>query len=425
MIPELADWQLRALQRAANLRVDPAAINEAVGTLAAVFGDAWLAEACGRDPAHPLPFRRHPVGNFLLPAGEDQVATALELVEYLKFASGSPAFATLVDGLRAQYGTTFLQLAFGFRFARAGATNVTFEPAVRGGRRGDIACSVDGRPIVAECYIPRVAPHSLEVDWLLQNCLELRHGLRPGVLSIAIKLKKTPTAIERKTVVRLVREFSREIDENITAGRLTDDTRYAETDAALISVARTAQVGPGQDSLGRVHARFPDLRGRQPRAFGRIAVGDTSVLKNPELLAKGHPTRDCVAVWLSDADEEAQSLNKDLDEPLDLLGRKLEGKLAQTKLDADTGRVLIVSSWMTAQLHRARRETMDRLRARLFTKHAGVAGLLMVMRTFRHDPPRHRYKITPILPDGADALPQGFLDELLRVERDQSVPPLS
>ena len=80
---------------------------------------------------------------------------------------------------------------------------------------------------------------------------------------------------------------------------------------------------------------------------------------------------------------------------------------------------------MTAQLHRARRETMDRLRARLFTKHAGVAGLLMVMRTFHHDPPRHRYKITPILPDAADALPQGFLDELLRLEHDQSIPPLS
>src|SRR5437016_10063397 len=83
MIPELAAWQVRALQRAAKLRVDPATINEAVGTLATVFGNAWLAEACQRDPAHPLPFRRRPVGNFLLPAGEDQVASALELLKYL------------------------------------------------------------------------------------------------------------------------------------------------------------------------------------------------------------------------------------------------------------------------------------------------------------------------------------------------------
>ena len=123
--------------------------------------------------------------------------------------------------------------------------------------------------------------------------------------------------------------------------------------------------------------------------------------------------------------EETQSLHKDLDNPLDVLGRKLERKLAQTKIDAGTRRVLIVSSWMAEQLHRARPETIARLRARLFAKHAGVAGVLMVMRTFRRDPPRHLYRITPILPDAADAIPGAFLDELLRLESDHAIPPLT
>jgi len=124
---------------------------------------------------------------------------------------------------------------------------VTFEPAVRGGRRGDIACSVDGRPIVAECYIQRVAPHSLE--WTAPaDSLELRDGLAVRLVH-RDQAKEDATAIERKTVVRLVREFSREIDENATAaGDRT--TLLRETDAALISVARTARLGPGQDSLG-------------------------------------------------------------------------------------------------------------------------------------------------------------------------------
>src|SRR5437879_3335040 len=60
MTPELAFWQVRALQRGAKLRVDPATINEAVGTLATVFGNAWLAEACQGDPAHPLHFAATP-----------------------------------------------------------------------------------------------------------------------------------------------------------------------------------------------------------------------------------------------------------------------------------------------------------------------------------------------------------------------------
>src|SRR2546422_881519 len=334
MIPELAAWQVRALGHASAMRVDPAAIKEAVGVLSTVFGDAWLAEACRRDKAYPLPLRRHPVGNFLVPAGEDQVASVLELVQYLKFAANSPAFSTLVDGLKAQYGTTFLQLAFGFRFARAGATNVAFEPTVEAGRRGDIACHASGRPIVAECFIPRVKPHSLEVEWLMNQCLALRSGVRPCVLSIAIKLKKTPTAVERKTIVRFVRELSQQIEANVAAGRIDDDTRHEETGAAYISVARTVAVGPGVYSQGRQHVRFPDQRGRQPFTFGRIGVTTAAALKDDAVLPRGHETRDHVAVWLSDADEEAHSLHKDLDEPLDLLGAKLEKKLAQAKSSA-------------------------------------------------------------------------------------------
>jgi len=422
MIPELLEWQTRALQLAQALRVDAGAINEAVGTLAAVFGDAWLAEACGRDPGHPLPFRRHPVGNFLVPPGEDQIASALELIEYLKFASRSPAFPKLVDGLKAHYGATFLQLAFGFRLARAGATDVTFEPPVQRGMYGDIASRVSGKSVIAECYIPRVPHHSLEVDWLQLKCLELRHGPRPTVLSIAVKLKKTPTSTERKTVVRLVREFSAEIDGNVVVGRAADDSRYAETSAAHVSVARTAPVGPREDSLGRLHASFPDMKGRQPTSFGRVTIGVMSELRQREPQAREH--RDSVAVWLSEADEEAISLDKDLDEPLELLGGKLERKLAQTKRDARTRRVLIVSSWMTKQLNRARPSTMKRLRDRIFFKHTGVAGVLMVLHAFHRSPPRHRYTITPILPDGESALPQEFFDELLRLERDRAIPPL-
>src|SRR5207249_3314616 len=129
-------------------------------------------------------------------------------------------------------------------------------------------------------------------------------------------------------------------------------------------------------------------------------------------------------IWLSDADEEAQSLHKDLDEPLHILARKLERKLAQTRVDVATARVLIVSTWMTGQVHRVPPETMDRFRNRLFRKHNEVVGVLLAMHTSRREPPRHYYEVAPILPEGDETLLGELLEKMQQLERDHSVPTL-
>lgn len=423
MIPELQEFQLRALARAQKIAVRPAAISEAVGTVLTVFGDKWLAEACGRDPAQALPLRRHPIGNLLQPPGDHQVLGFLELSEYLRYAARSPAFVDLVNGLKSSYGHAFLQLAFGFRFARAGAADIVFEPPVLGGLRGDIACTVYGRKIIAECYIPRLAgTHSDQADWLLTQCLNQRQGRHACVLSMAIKLKKRPSSVERKALVRILRELGLEIETNVSQGRSSDDARYLETDVAHISVARTAPVGPGQSSLGRQHDRFPDTEGREPSIFGRVGLAPAEALRNADVLEGGYPTSDHVAIWLCDEDREAQSLGQDLDEPLESLGHKLERKLAQTKVGPGTGRLLVVSSWITGQLHRAPERALARLKDQLFRRHAGVTGLLMVARRHRQEPPRHCYEIVPVLPEQGGALPRDFIDEMLRLESDHTIP---
>jgi hypothetical protein len=191
--------RIRALSYAERLRFSPDLVNEAVGTLSAVFPGDWLEQVTeGRTRGSPFPFRVHPIGEALHACTETQVVALLELVEYLKFAAPSTAFPSVVDNLKAHYGSTLLQLAFAYRFDCAGATDVTLEPPVAGGRVGDIAFAVDKQGYVAECYIPGAAVvgnSRAEVQWLTQQAFEaikndnlifpslstsMRHSPRPG-----------------------------------------------------------------------------------------------------------------------------------------------------------------------------------------------------------------------------------------------------
>lgn len=423
MIPELADWQAEAHKRAAALRVDPSTINEASGVIRSAFGDRWLQEACARDAGHPLPLRAHPIGNFLTPPGDNQIIALLELSEYLIAASSSPIIGEILASLKAQYGHTFLQLAFAYRFARIGAINVELEPPVQRGLKGDIACTLNGRRLIAECYIPRVKRRNLEADWLLQQCLALRHGQHSAVLSVSIKLKVSPNAPQRKTIVRLVRELAAAVDRDIAAGNCSIRSCFAETDAAYISVARSVAVRAGEDSVGVRHPQFPDLNGKQPLLFGRVSVGRATVIR-PGYVPEPIESRDHVAIWLSDEDEAAQSLQRDLDAPIGELLRKLERKLSQAKLDPDVGRVLIVSSWMTSELQRASPSSQAEISRTLFQKHRNVAGILLVLHSYHQDIDRYNYQIVCYLPEDEAGLSRADVDKLLALEASRYVPRL-
>jgi hypothetical protein len=113
MIDELEAWRLRGLRRASALGFAPEDVNEAAAIIANVFGDRWLADACQRKQVIAMPTLGHPIGELLAPPGDPQIVGLLELVEYLKFAASSPVFDDLINGLKAQYGPTFLQLAMG------------------------------------------------------------------------------------------------------------------------------------------------------------------------------------------------------------------------------------------------------------------------------------------------------------------------
>lgn len=417
MTPELDEWRIEGLSRATRLRVDVSSINEAAAVVSNVFGDDWLAQAVRRDSGS-IWLQSHPVGSLLVPPGDNQIVGLLELVEYLKASAASSVFPELIAGLKAQYGPTFLQLASAYRLTRLGATNLEFEPPVQRGLKGDLIFELEGRSIVAECYIPRVKRSSLEVHWLLQRCLAMREGYHQSVVSIAVKLKVDPTASQRKTILRLVRELSVEID---STANTTPRSQFMETEAAYISVAPTRAVAPGQNSIGMQDPRFPDMGGEEPFVFGRISVGRAARIKAGHLPTPIE-TRDHVAIWLSDEQTQVHSLKKDLDEPLAELGKKLERKLAQTRLNDRSGRLLIVSSWMTGELRRASGEAIARLRNLLFRKHGSVAGVLFMQRSYRQSIERPVYEIESLLPDPTEWLNPEHVIRLRELEIEYPVP---
>jgi hypothetical protein len=424
MFAELELWRTEALQRSARLSLNADSINEAVAVMTNCFGSDWLSSACRRDQSG-LWFRMHPIGHLITPPGDNQITELLELVEYIKAAAASPVFSQLIQGLKAQYGPTFLQLAAGYRLKRLGAQDLIFEPPVQRGLRGDLAFLLEGLPVIAECYIPRVRQASLEVHWLLQRCLTLREGAHPAIVSIAIKLKSSLNAVERKTIVRIVRELCGEIDEQASSEitKSSPSTRFAETTAACISVARTREARPGEYSHGLQDSRFPDMSREPPFVFARLATAFASEMK-PGREMPERETRDHVAIWLSDAEARQQDLKQSLDEPIATLSRKLERKLTQTKVDEHTGRLLIVSSWIGRELSRASNGAIEALRDSLFRKHSNVMGVLFAMHSYRSDIKRPFYQFRAVLAEPSRVIGPVHLTLLKELEEAHPTPPV-
>jgi len=220
-----------------------------------------------------------------------------------------------------------------------------------------------------------------------------------------VKFKRKPTAVDRKTTLRLVGELADRVDTALVP-------QFTETEGALISLSPSQARGPGEDSLLYLHKAFP-RQSAEPFIFARAGwIGGGS--------KRGTGTH--VAVWLSDADEQARSSKRDLEQPISNLAAKLEKKLAQIRTGDNRCRVLVCSSWLTGELPRAPEHLQAALQRRVITRHAGVAGLLMVMRKPTGPLSRHRYTIRPYLPESANALPAGLLSSLQSMEQNQPIP---
>lgn len=110
------------------------------------------------------------------------------------------------------------------------------------------------------------------------------------------------------------------------------------------------------------------------------------------------------AIWFDDATRAEHSLEQDLSAPVARLGRKIEQKLVQARSATGDSRIIVVESWITAQLGRAPTEVVTRLRRKILDAHSNVSALLLVLRGWNATLNRHCYDIKPML--SASARPE-------------------
>lgn len=415
-------WRARAVFFAPRMRLDPHLINETIGILKTALSDDWLTgEATVKSRGNALGFRAHQIGNCLMAVDEQKVAELVELAEYLKFAATSPTFDALVAGIKNDYRSTRLQLGLAYRIKQAGASDVAFEPPVAGGRHGDIEFSVDGQGVIAECYVPgeseRAGSSSLEAELLIKQAVETVGSLH-GIYSVAICLTQTLEARARKEIVRCVREMALELERH-TGTQLPH--RFRRTECAAISVAASVVVPAGAYSQLVYHPDFP-LPNHEPTMFMRkSSVPRNRIGVRPSLF--NGPTGTHGALWLEPTESARQSLDQPLADPINLLVRKLEKKIAQTRRAGSWGRILIVETWMADQLHRLTHRDQAKLES-LFSHH-GMRAVLFAERLWRPPLRRHGWNLRILAAQGAGGPTESFFRTLVKVGMELPVPALA
>ena len=410
--------RLRALALAPEMGVPLSYASEAVAIFVTAFGEAWLNDAAeDKSPSLSVPFRRHPLGDLVSTAGAHQIAEAFEVSDYLRALQDSPHLQRVIIDLKAQYRQAILQLAFAARLRAIGANEVELEPPAAAGRFSDILFRYSGTAYRAECYRPTVRSGGARNEELIrlgQDALDAVK-VRPLVYSISIALKEEPTAPTRKRLIRVVLGLAERVDQRAGSQAGLPGCTFEDA-AGTVSVCQGVATTSGTAPKPIVGPSFPEQEDTWS-VFLRQGVSREADVVGVFGEAGQGTGLSSAAIWLPRDSRKAQSLDQDLTEPLVRLGKKVENKISQTRADSQELRVLIVDSWLTGQIRRARPEDVTRLKRKLVDSHEAVAGLLLVQRQWMDSVGRHGYQMHALLPDSQPRLPEDLLQRLSSIDR--------
>lgn len=90
----------------------------------------------------------------ILVPGETQVKAMFELGIYLRQLATVPKLLDVIRQLKNKddFDSAFIQLAYGFRFLKIGATEIAFEPDIDNGGKADIIFKFSNQSYLAECF---------------------------------------------------------------------------------------------------------------------------------------------------------------------------------------------------------------------------------------------------------------------------------
>ena len=150
-------WIQRAHKRAKVLKLPINLINDSAAIVVNALGRRWLDENFAKpDKSFPFPDKNPIVHDFEV-AGDLQIVTIMEIAEYLRFLATTPGINKVLTMLKnkKQYFSSFLQIAYAYRFLKLGASEMVFEPPVDEGRHSDIFFLYKNQHFLVECFCPK------------------------------------------------------------------------------------------------------------------------------------------------------------------------------------------------------------------------------------------------------------------------------
>ncbi|MCA9124557.1 MAG: hypothetical protein H6822_15410 [Planctomycetaceae bacterium] len=402
-------WLSQARALAAELQLPCEFIDEACAIVENAFGHDWLSALFGKQNlSHKLvPKPLHRLDTLFGVAGKSQVVELIELAVYLKQLATCSGIPSVMDVIREHYATGFLQLAYAYRFHRAGATAIALEPETDRGK-SDIFFEYDSRPYIAECYVPQFASEANSID-NLRTCVQLvGHACRVSDyrLRVCIRLKDSISVRESK---QLGRWLSHRIDE------MDGDFWRGEHDVAHCEVKHI-------DETDDVHDRPRRLSAKEREGFAdaviemyRVPKSDIAEIRLGREARREPGSR--VLLWRPD--EECQKMTSE--EYVEKLAARLGDKLPQTKRSVDNpGRLVIAELKDFVENDEESLVISGQLQKLMLRSYPDVSAIFLVQRSWIRG---SRYQFQGVLIGGKpeNAPPEKLFQQLDQQEREMDV----
>lgn len=403
--------QAYAMQTELRLPTDfiPAAIDIVKGA----FGEEWLRDrAHAKTRATPIPLSDHPLGTCFAVAGPTDIVEILELAVYIKRLARVPRLDVVVRAMRDRYGPGLLQLAYAYRFQRLGATSLELEPEAAGGRYADISFELSGAPYLVECYIPEVKHEdsSQELQYSTKTIFDALGQRANRLARVCIRLRRPINAEDRKRIQQVT----------VGAIRTMGDRALVEVqdEAAAISIEDISDMTTDTD-----FPRPGQPRGSSARLYGdafwgmseeSVAVGEIPAIRRGAASAPKPSNR--VFVWRASEEEIPQPFEARVKE----LVEKISDKLAQTRRDDDTRRIVVASIPEAVDPDSGARRLVRSVYDRLLPKHRGVAAVVLTARVWT-TAKRHQYRGFVLFGEEGQRLPIDSFNRLQELEGEADI----
>ncbi len=382
-------WVNQAHKLADKLRLPRPLINETRAIVEGAFGSSWLNEVFNgvRNQHALIPQPTHPFDTLFGVAGDCQVVELMELGVYLKRLAYTPNLVDVINVMKNHYSTGLLQLAFAFRFQRAGATKIELEPATDRGR-SDIYFMYEGRPFLVECYVPNI----LDKTNSLENLRKFAQLVLSACNSLSLRLR---------VCIRLKRSIS--IKESKQLGtRLANGIKVLSAPHVLsiddeLALCEIRPIEPADDEADRPRRLNPqELREAPDAVIPSYAVPVSDIQKVRLGEEPRRQERSRLVIWRPEA--ERQELSED--EYVAALEKRISEKLKQTKRASDNpGRIVIAQLAKFGNDEAKALIVSRRLQQILIPRHENISALMLVHRRWVNG---HRYQYRGTILGGRD-----------------------